>query len=421
MSTLSDFGAVAGGLMAGMKMKQSIDRDKAELERMKRQEERMGRQEQRQNEEYEWRRKDRERADQDRAKADEFIAGGSYGLQPGRKNTAEGMETDEQTVSVRTAAADTGMDYNIINQNGINASNRRMQAMTLNDPRAKAIAEQEYQQNYLKDMAAFKGDPMKDPHGYMNHAIKVSAAYAKPLTPEEASKYHAAQKAYEKEGARDALNLAHSGQYDEALAYYNKNGGHTFTKLEGVDEKSQSGPMGKRLYAYTAQGEKVDLGNTMDNMIGLGFGDEMLKRFYDANKERREDKKLDNDTTKANAAADRDRAAAAKDRAEANAGGGRGLKPTELESMVQHGVKELAIAHGAKVDSLGMVDAQSMQDKAAYRRDIAELEKRVRSGETPMSVVDDIMKRTTREATIKEGQAKGGKSAVQDMRSRFGY
>lgn len=293
MSTLGTAGAVAGGILGGMNIKNAMEKQKLEEERLR--------------QEMEWRREDREyqrgereRAGQERAERDAFYGGMSSAkfAQPGEVEReavmvpADPNAPDEPTMGVARAAetpraeiAKIGMkevfrdkpkafDYNVIDKDMETLNGFQAQAYKLRDQGALSMVEGKKKEIYARYLSMFDGDPMKDPAGFAQHAAKVSARFGSPLTPEQAFQYAKASKAYEQEGALDALKLANSGNKEAALKLYNSSGTHKFADLELTPAKSAYGINSFNIVGVKEDGSKVNVGNAMDAMIGLMTGAE---------------------------------------------------------------------------------------------------------------------------------------------------
>lgn len=295
MSTLGNVGAVAGGILGGMRMKQALDQQKLEEERLR--------------EEMKWRREDREyqkgeraRAEQERAERDAFYGGmrSAKFAQPGEVEReavmvpADPNAPDEPTMGVaraeqtpRSEIAKVGMkevfrdkprafDYNVIDKDMETLNGFHALAYKLRDQGALSMVEGKKKEVYARYLSMFDGDPMKDPAGFAQHAAKVSARFGSPLTPEQAFQYAKASKAYEQEGALDALKLANSGNKAAALKLYNATGNHKFADLELTPAKSAYGINSFNIVGVNADGTKENIGNAMDAMISLMTGKEQV-------------------------------------------------------------------------------------------------------------------------------------------------
>ena len=299
MSTLGNIGAVAGGILGGMNIKQAMEKQKLEEERLR--------------QEMKWRREDREyqkadraRAEKERTDRDAFYSGlgSAQFAQPGagatlnaevvglndprgpgapdRTDPTEGvpdsaMGPARSVPGMATAfpkAKPKAFDYNVIDQDMQTLNGFQAQAYKLRDQGALSMVEGKKKEIYARYLSMFDGDPMKDPAGFAQHAAKVSARFGSPLTPEQAFKYAKASKAYEQEGALDALKLANSGNKEAALKAYNSTGNHKFADLELTPAKSAYGINSFNIVGVKADGSKENIGNAMDAMIGLMTGAE---------------------------------------------------------------------------------------------------------------------------------------------------
>lgn len=98
--------------------------------------------------------------------------------------------------------------------------------------------------------------------------------------------------------------------------------------------------------------------------------------------------------------------------AEAKAAGG-GQKETDLMNRVKLGVDQLALAYGVKLDALGQIlNKDAIKDIAGYRKATAEMERRVRAGEEPLAIVDELAGQGARMQEEKKAGIKTGGSVI---------
>lgn len=304
MANLQTLGAISGGILKGISMQQAMRTQKLEEERL-RQDMEMRRQDQ------EYQQAERARLTKERADRDALFTeiGGAKLGNPGQAPDAPmNSETsgihdprgpvaggrmppdpsapDEPTMGVARAAATPTMgmagafpkakpkafDYNAIDQDMQALNGFKAQAYKLRDQGALAMVEDKKKEIYARYLASFDGNPMKNPVGFAEHAGRVSARFGNPLSPEQAFQYAKASKAYEQEGALDALKLAHTGNKDAALKAYNGTGQHQFQDIELTPAKSAYGIPSFDIVGVNADGTKMPIGNAMDSMIGLETG-----------------------------------------------------------------------------------------------------------------------------------------------------
>lgn len=297
MSTLSNLGAVAGGIMGGMSMRQAMEQKKLEEERL-RQDMEMRRQE------FEARQEDRNVAKQARENSAAFYS--KLGAQPFMQAQSPGSEAvmvptdpsapDEPTMGVDRAAqtpraeiAKIGMsevmkpkpvDFDAAaKQDAATLNQFKMQAYALQgQDRANALAalnekKAELLSNYLQQHA---GDPVADPVGYAKKAGQIGAYFGEVPTGPQAMQFAAVMRKHQKEGAEDALSLANAGDKAGALKVWNENGDHRFKDLELVPAKSALGTPSYQVIGITPEGKRVEVlpqGMTaFDAMLSLQSG-----------------------------------------------------------------------------------------------------------------------------------------------------
>lgn len=302
MSTLSNLGAVAGGIMGGMSMRQAMEQKKLEEERL-RQDMEMRRQE------FEARQEDRTVAKQARENSAAFYS--KLGAQPFMQAQSTGSEAvmvptdpsapDEPTMGVNRAAqtpraeiAKIGMsevmkpkpvDFDAAaKQDAATLNQFKMQAYALQgQDRANALAalnekKAELLSNYLQQHA---GDPVADPVGYAKKAGQIGAYFGEVPTGPQAMQFAAVMRKHQKEGAEEALSLANAGDKAGALKVWNENGDHRFKDLELVQAKSALGTPSYQVIGITPEGKRVEVlpqGMTaFDAMISLQSGIEVAK------------------------------------------------------------------------------------------------------------------------------------------------
>lgn len=289
MANLNTLGAVAGGIMNGMSMRQAMNTKAAEQERL--------------TQEHDWRRQDQEAKQADRARAEkertsrDVLYGEIAGIHDPRSpadtsrtepGTTAPVETSSGPVEAASPAAlaksgissafpkpqTKAFNYDAIDQDMATLNGFKTQAYKLRDQGALAMVEDKKKELYSAYLAQFQGDPMKDPAGFAEHAGRVSARFGNPLSPEQAFQYAKASKAYEQEGALDALKLAHTGNKDAALKAYNGTGQHQFQDIELTPAKAAYGIPSYNIVGVNADGSRHEVGNAMDAMIGLLTGKE---------------------------------------------------------------------------------------------------------------------------------------------------
>ena len=297
MSALQNLGAVAGGIMGGMSMRQAMEQKKREEERL-RQDMEMRRQE------FEARQEDRTVDKQARENSAAFYS--KLGAQPFMQAQSPGSEAvmvpsdpsapDEPTMGVDRAAqtpraeiAKIGMseamkpkpvDFDAAaKQDAATLNQFKMQAYALQgQDRANALAalnekKAELLSNYLQQHA---GDPVADPVGYAKKAGQIGAYFGEVPTGPQAMQFAAVMRKHQKEGAEDALSLANAGDKAGALKVWNENGDHRFKDLELVPAKSALGTPSYQVIGITPDGKRVEVlpqGMTaFDAMLSLQSG-----------------------------------------------------------------------------------------------------------------------------------------------------
>jgi hypothetical protein len=302
MSTLSKLGAVAGGIMGGMSMRQAMEQKKLEEERL-RQDMDMRRQE------FEARQEDRNVAKQARENNAAFYS--KLGSQPFMQAQSPGSEAvmvptdpnapDEPTMGVSRAAqtpradiAKLGMSE-VMRQKPVDyEASARQDAKTLNQFKMQAYALQgqdraqalaalnEKKAELLSQYIHASGkDPMTDPVGFAKEAGKYGAYFGEIPTGAQAMQFSELMRKHQKEGAEDALKLANAGDKAGALKVWNENGEHRFKDIELVPAKSALKTPSYIVYGITQDGKRVEVlppGMTaFDAMISLQSGVKMAE------------------------------------------------------------------------------------------------------------------------------------------------
>lgn len=299
MSTLGNVGAVAGGILGGMRMKEALDRQKLEEERLR--------------EEMKWRREDREyqkgeraRAEQERAAGDAFYAqlGATKFRQPGDPGQeavmvpADPNAPDEPTMGVaraeqtpRSEIAKVGMqevfkqkpvDYRAASKKDAEVlSQYEMQAYGLRGAerdRALSALNAKKKELHAWYTDKFPGDKAKDPRGFANWAGEVSADYGVGgITPDQAFEMYKFTKAMEKEGALDGLELLQRGDTAGAIQAYCAKGEQCFSRIEMTPQKSSYGIDSYDAIGYDAKtGAPVKIGNVMDTMTRITYAGKVV-------------------------------------------------------------------------------------------------------------------------------------------------
>ena len=296
MSTLGSIGAVAGGILGGMNIKNAMEKQKLEEERLRK--------------EMEWRREDREyqrgereRAEQERAAGDAYYAklGATKFMQPGDPGKesimvpADPNAPDEPTMGVaraeqtpRSEIAKVGMqeafrdkpvDYEAMAQKDADALNQfKMQAYSLRgQDRVNAMAalnekKAELLSGYLRQYA---GDPNADAYEYAKKAGRIGAFFGEIPTGLQAIQFSNLMKKHQEEGAQHALKLANAGDKAGALKAWNENGEHKFADLELVPAQSSMKTPSFKMIGITKDGKRIELAEGMtafDAAISLESG-----------------------------------------------------------------------------------------------------------------------------------------------------
>lgn len=296
MSTLGSIGAVAGGILGGMNIKNAMEKQKLEEERLRK--------------EMEWRREDREyqrgeraRAEQERAAGDAYYAklGASKFMQPGDPGKEAVMvptdpnAPDEPTMGVARAAEtpraeiakigmqevfkDKPVDYEAMAQKDADVLNQfKMQAYSLRgQDRVNAIAalnekKAELLSGYLRQYA---GDPNADAYEYAKKAGRIGAFFGEIPTGLQAIQFSNLMKKHQEEGAQHALKLANAGDKAGALKAWNENGEHKFADLELVPAQSSMKTPSFKMIGITKDGKRIELAEGMtafDAAISLESG-----------------------------------------------------------------------------------------------------------------------------------------------------
>lgn len=296
MSTLGSIGAVAGGILGGMNIKNAMEKQKLEEERLRK--------------EMEWRREDleyqrgeRERAEQERAAGDAYYAklGATKFMQPGDPGKeavmvpADPNAPDEPTMGVaraeqtpRSEIAKVGMqeafrdkpvDYEAMAQKDADALNQfKMQAYSLRgQDRVNAMAalnekKAELLSGYLRQYA---GDPNADAYEYAKKAGRIGAFFGEIPTGLQAIQFSNLMKKHQEEGAQHALMLANAGDKVGALKAWNENGEHKFADLELVPAQSSMKTPSFKMIGITKDGKRIELAEGMtafDAAISLESG-----------------------------------------------------------------------------------------------------------------------------------------------------
>lgn len=296
MSTLGTAGAVAGGILGGMNIKNAMEKQKLEEERLR--------------EEMKWRREDREyqrgeraRAEQERAAGDAYYAklGASKFMQPGDPGKEAVMvptdpnAPDEPTMGVARAAEtpraeiakigmqevfkDKPVDYEAMAQKDADVLNQfKMQAYSLRgQDRVNAIAalnekKAELLSGYLRQYA---GDPNADAYEYAKKAGRIGAFFGEIPTGLQAIQFSNLMKKHQEEGAQHALKLANAGDKAGALKAWNENGEHKFADLELVPAQSSMKTPSFKMIGITKDGKRIELAEGMtafDAAISLESG-----------------------------------------------------------------------------------------------------------------------------------------------------
>jgi hypothetical protein len=299
MSTLGSIGAVAGGILGGMRMKDAMERQKLEEERLR--------------QEMEWRREDREyqrgereRAGQERAAGDAYYAklGATKFMQPGDPGKEAVMvptdqnAPDEPTMGVaraeqtpRSEIAKIGMqevfkdkpvDYRAASQKDAKVlSQYEMEAYGLRGAerdRALSALNAKKKELHAWYTNKFPGDKAKDPRGFANWAGEISAEFGLGgVTPEQAFEMYKFTKAMENEAAMEGLELLQRGDTEGAIKAYCAKGEQCFSRIEMTPQKSAYGLDSYEAIGYDSKtGKPVPIGNVMDTMTRISYAGKVV-------------------------------------------------------------------------------------------------------------------------------------------------
>ena len=301
MSTLGTAGAVAGGILGGMRMKDAMEKQKLEEERLR--------------QEMEWRREDREyqrgereRAEQERAAGDAYYAKlvATKFMQPGDPGKesimvpADPNAPDEPTMGVaraeqtpRSEIAKVGMqeafrdkpvdyraaarkDAEVLAQSELEAYGlrgvERDRALSALNAKKKSIID-----GYT---SKYNGDPREDPLGYSKYLTDVLAPFgAANMTPERAMAEYKVAKAYREEAALESLQLLQKGDKEGALKLYCSKGKHCLSDVQLTPEVSKL----TGLQSFNAvgidksTGKPVQIGNIMDGIAEIQARDKIIE------------------------------------------------------------------------------------------------------------------------------------------------
>lgn len=299
MSTLGTAGAVAGGILGGMNIKNAMEKQKLEEERLR--------------QEMEWRREDREyqrgereRAEQERAAGDAYYAkfGATKFMQPGDPGKesimvpADPNAPDEPTMGVaraeqtpRSEIAKVGMqeafrdkpvDYRAASKKDANVlSQYEMEAYGLRGAerdRALSALNAKKKEVHAWYTNKFPGDKAKDPRGFANWAGEISAEFGLGgVTPEQAFEMYKFTKAMEREGAMEGLELLQRGDTAGAIKAYCTKGEQCFSRIEMTPQKSAYGLDSYEAIGYDSKtGKPVPIGNVMDTMTQISYAGKVV-------------------------------------------------------------------------------------------------------------------------------------------------
>lgn len=296
MSTLSNLGAVAGGIMGGMSMRQAMEQKKMEEKRL-RQDMEMRRQE------LEARQEDRTVAKQARENSAAFYS--KLGAQPFMQAQSTGSEAvmvptdpsapDEPTMGVNRAAqtpraeiAKIGMsevmkpkpvDFDAAaKQDAATLNQFKMQAYALQgQDRANALAalndkKAELLSGYIRQYA---GDPNADAYAFAKNAGQIGAYFGEVPTGLQAIQFADLMKKHQREGAQEALKRANAGDKAGALKAWNESGEHQFMDLELVPAESSMKTPSFKMIGVTKDGRRTLMAEGMtafDAIISLESG-----------------------------------------------------------------------------------------------------------------------------------------------------
>lgn len=339
MSTLSNLGAVAGGIMGGMSMRQAMEQKKLEEDRL-RQDMEMRRQE------FEARKEDRTVAKQARENSAAFYS--KLGAQPFMQAQSPGSEAvmvpadpsapDEPTMGVDRAAqtpraeiAKIGMsevmkpkpvDFDAAaKQDAATLNQFKMQAYALQgQDRANALAalnekKAELLSGYIRQYA---GDPNADAYAFAKNAGQIGAYFGEVPTGLQAIQFADLMKKHQREGAQEALKRANAGDKAGALKAWNESGEQQFMDLELVPAESSMKTPSFKMIGVTKDGRRTLLAEGMtafDAIISLESGIKTAElAMQKADKEadnKRQDKEL-NENVRHNKAIEGIQSAAAR-------------------------------------------------------------------------------------------------------------
>lgn len=299
MSTLGTAGAVAGGILGGMNIKNAMEKQKLEEERLR--------------QEMEWRREDREyqrgereRAEQERAAGDAYYAkfGATKFMQPGDPGKesimvpADPNAPDEPTMGVARAAEtpraeiakigmqevfkDKPVDYRAASQKDAKVlSQYEMEAYGLRGAerdRALSALNAKKKELHAWYTNKFPGDKAKDPRGFANWAGEISAEFGLGgVTPEQAFEMYKFTKAMENEAAMEGLELLQRGDTEGAIKAYCAKGEQCFSRIEMTPQKSAYGLDSYEAIGYDSKtGKPVPIGNVMDTMTRISYAGKVV-------------------------------------------------------------------------------------------------------------------------------------------------
>lgn len=290
MSTLSKLGAISGGIMGGMSMRQAMEQKRLEEERMREQM-------QWQREEREYRLAERERAMKEREAGDAYQAefASTKFMQPGDPGKqsvmvpADPNAPDEPTMGVGRAAqtprseiAKVGMqevfkqkpvdyraaamkDAEVLGQfemkaHGLRGSERD-RALSLLNAKKKSLID-----GYTAQFPG--GNPSDDPIAFSNYLTDVLAPFgAATMTPERAMQEYKFAKEYKDQATVESLELLQKGDKEGAIKLYCSKGSHCFADVILTDEDSKlTGVKSYNAIGIDKAGNRYPLGNVYDAM-----------------------------------------------------------------------------------------------------------------------------------------------------------
>lgn len=215
----------------------------------------------------------------------------------------------------------------------------RLRAVKLQDAGALSYLNEQGRALIGQWSAAFPGDPTQDPYGYAKHLGQVKAVFGEPLSAEEASRIYNANKAYEAEGATEALKALHSGNREAAIKAYDK-GKHRVADVQLTPAKSSAGLPSYNVTIKNLDGT-TETFNAFDAMMSMAGAEAQLKAFIDQQKLNNDTRKTDADVIQSRAAAGASSASAAANRANA------AQTNFETEYMKKNGIKPGASGGGS--------------------------------------------------------------------------